>query len=106
MRLSNLADKSCQVLEEAMQFPSDLYLTQLVRIQQTADTIRATLYNDLLEPEPNMSAMVSMAMSSLETEVEKIEITLSREIPQGRESFYFPYVGPCQRVYVNKEQRC
>ncbi|KLJ05686.1 hypothetical protein EMPG_10865 [Blastomyces silverae] len=72
MRFSRYADQCCHILQEAMEYPTDSYLVHLVRIQEIADTIGATIYSDNLMGSStlNGSAATPMAISSLEKEVQ------------------------------------
>ena len=76
---------SCSLLEAGMQSPWDTYLVQLVRIQQLASTIDATLYQDLRKSETQVSHALLMATSHLEHEIQNLGVTLHQEAQlQGR----------------------
>ncbi|OJD12108.1 hypothetical protein AJ78_07244 [Emergomyces pasteurianus Ep9510] len=72
MRFSKYADQCCHILQEAMEYPTDSYLVHLVRIQQIADRIGATVYSENLMGSfaVNESAATPLAISSLEKEVQ------------------------------------
>ncbi|KAL2375060.1 hypothetical protein RJZ57_000464 [Blastomyces gilchristii] len=72
MRFSRYADKCCHILQEATEYPTDSYLVHLVRIQQIADTIGATVYNDNLMDSSTLNgpAATPLVISSLEKEVQ------------------------------------
>ncbi|SPO04556.1 uncharacterized protein DNG_07241 [Cephalotrichum gorgonifer] len=73
MRFDALTDHHCAALETAMQFSSDRYLIRLVRIQQLAETIRATLYDDaVVVTGPGMAAAIATAVSSFDNDVKRI----------------------------------
>lgn len=68
IKTSKSIDISCGVIAEANQCDSDLYLVELVRIQQTADTIISSLYDTDEEVDPN-TAVTSMTFKYLEKEI-------------------------------------
>ncbi|KAF5005057.1 hypothetical protein FDECE_8473 [Fusarium decemcellulare] len=74
--------ESCLVLQRETQFATDSYLIELVRIQQVASTINATLYNDLDNTETNISSTMLMAVSHLEKEIQELGASLAQGLPQ------------------------
>ncbi|KAF4974577.1 hypothetical protein FZEAL_8549 [Fusarium zealandicum] len=74
-------DEGCLVLERDMQFPSDIYLVHLVRVQQVANSVSATLYQDLDDHGSNASSTTLMAVSHLEKEIEKVRATFRPGLP-------------------------
>lgn len=69
-------------LQQAAELPCDEYLVQLVRVQQVANTIDKTLYQDLSATEAILPSAVLMAVSYLEKEVEAIKSPLPQGLPQ------------------------
>ncbi|KAH7244948.1 hypothetical protein B0J15DRAFT_500967 [Fusarium solani] len=69
-------------LQQAAELPCDEYLVQLVRVQQVANTIDKTLYQDLSATEAILPSAVLMVVSYLEKEVEAIKSPLPQGLPQ------------------------
>ncbi|KAH6867731.1 hypothetical protein B0T10DRAFT_569285 [Thelonectria olida] len=82
MPLRPSINESCAVLEEVMQFPSDRYLVQLVRVQQVAETIGKNLFEDANEANLQVSSTMLVTVSHLEKEVMKLGNTLSQGLSQ------------------------
>lgn len=85
MKFGKYAENCCRILEEAMEYPTDIYLVQLVRIQRIADNTRLTLYNEALESAPDFSTLLSMGMASLERDLRDIGTVLRLDLPQAGE---------------------
>ena len=66
-----------------MECPTDIYLVQSVRIQQTADLIRATLYSDVAEDVSGVGQTIPIDIYSLETKVHNVGNTLRLDLPQS-----------------------
>ncbi|PGH18691.1 hypothetical protein AJ80_04344 [Polytolypa hystricis UAMH7299] len=83
IRFTRYVNQCWQVLQESLEYPTDMYLVQLVRLQQFADTIGKSLYHDNPETPPVMPATVPMCISWLEKEVQRVGDTLQLDIPQA-----------------------
>jgi len=96
LKFGKYAESCCRILEDAMEFPTDIYLVQLVRMQRIADETRTTLYNEALENTSEFTTLLSMGMASLERDLRDVGTTLRLDIPQAGEhtaplrSSYFP----------------
>lgn len=69
-------------LQQAAELPCDEYLVQLVRIQQVANSIDKTFYQDISTIEATLPSAVLMAVSHLEKEVEAVRTSLPQGLPQ------------------------
>lgn len=85
MRFGRYAENCCQVLEEAMEYPDDLYLVQLVRMQRIADTIRTTLHNEGLESSPDYRMFLSVGVASWEKDLQDMGTALRLDLSQAGE---------------------
>ncbi|KAF4414821.1 hypothetical protein F53441_14693 [Fusarium austroafricanum] len=79
MPLRPSINNCCSFLELGMESPWDTYLVQLVRIQQVAGTINATLYEDLEREEAHISHTLFMATSHVERQVQDLGATLHQD---------------------------
>ncbi|KEF53249.1 uncharacterized protein A1O9_10697 [Exophiala aquamarina CBS 119918] len=86
LKFGKYADNCCRILEETMEYPTDIYLVQIVRIQRIADESRTTLYNEALESASEFSTLLSMGMASLERDLREVGTTLRLDIPQAGET--------------------
>lgn len=66
-----------------MEYPTDIYLVQLVRMQRIADETRTTLYNEALESTSEFTTLLSMGMASLERDLREVGTNLRLDIPQA-----------------------
>ncbi|UPL02172.1 hypothetical protein LCI18_013106 [Fusarium solani-melongenae] len=69
-------------LQQAAELPCDEYLVQLVRVQQVANTIDKTLYQDLSATEAILPRAILMTVSHLEKEAEAVRTSLSQGVSQ------------------------
>jgi hypothetical protein len=85
MKFGNYAENCCRILEETMEYPTDIYLVHLVRMQRVADNTRGTLYNEALEGAPDFPTLLSMGMASLERDLRDVGTALRLDLPQAGE---------------------
>ncbi|RSL51521.1 hypothetical protein CEP54_011392 [Fusarium duplospermum] len=69
-------------LQQSAELPCDEYLVQLVRVQQAANTIDKTFYQDMSTTEATLPSAVLMAVSHLERDIEAIRTSLPSGLPQ------------------------
>lgn len=84
-RASRLASR-CNGATRAYSPPSsslsDVYLSQLIRTQQVADSIRSVLYRGLLDADPVSPAAVMAAFQSLDTMVKDVHMDTYQDFAQ------------------------
>jgi hypothetical protein len=72
-------NENCAFLEAEMESPWDTYLVQLVRIQQLASDVDATIYQDSSSGEPQTSHFLLTATSNMERQVQELGTTLHQQ---------------------------
>jgi hypothetical protein len=85
MKFGRYAENCCQILQDRVEYPDDLYLVQLVRMQRIADSSRTTLHNEALENSLEFPMLLSIGVASLEKSVQDMGATLDLELPQACE---------------------
>lgn len=89
LRVSKSLDKNCRVLRKESQAVSDQFLVQLVRIQQAADFIKASLYDNLLGDDNVSSEVVLDVIRRSETGILETNPVWNQEGPQYCTSAFF-----------------
>jgi hypothetical protein len=84
MRYTDYTEECCRVIEDAGEYPTDLYLVRLVRLHRMADRIRRILSVDECDP-PGviLSAPIGMCIKSLEVELQQIKLSLDLNSPHN-----------------------
>jgi hypothetical protein len=91
MKFGKYAENCCKILENTVEYPTDIYLVQLVRMQRIADNIKITIYNETLDGSPDFSPVLSINIASLERELRDVRSTLQLDLPQaGKQKFPVP----------------
>jgi hypothetical protein len=82
VRYTRHAEECCNVIIEAAEYPSDVYLVQLVRLHRLADKIRRSLSCDDVGVSMTMAAPLGALVKALESEVIQVKSSLPTTIPQ------------------------
>jgi hypothetical protein len=83
LHFTKYADACCRALEEIVEYPSDVYLVHLVRLQQKADKIGEMLYSEDLDTTSGVTPPLAMGITALEKEIVNIGPSLPLDIPQA-----------------------
>jgi hypothetical protein len=81
VKYTKYVDECCRVIEEANEYPGDVYLVQLVRIQCLADKIRRTLGQDEWDWSGGISTPIGACVKSLEGELQSLRASLTLDGP-------------------------
>ncbi|KAF2865948.1 hypothetical protein BDV95DRAFT_585460 [Massariosphaeria phaeospora] len=80
IKFTRYADRCCRALAEAKEFPSDIYLVHLARLQQKAARVGEMFYSEELEDVTGMTAPLTMGMSLIEQEITAMGQTLHLDL--------------------------
>lgn len=87
VQFNKYADECCRAIAEALEYPTDAYLVQLVRLQRLADKINRTLSSEEVDlATTGITEPVAMCVKSLEVELEQLKSSsaLPRDSPLAR----------------------
>ncbi|KAJ5082899.1 hypothetical protein N7532_011942 [Penicillium argentinense] len=83
LRFTKYTKECCKRVEEALEFPTDAYLVNLIRVMHLADRIVHTIsFNDLDYPEI-LSAPLGLSIQGFQAELQKIKASFSCEPPHS-----------------------
>ena len=71
MKPTNYIDNCCRILGEVQEYPSDVYLVQLVYLQKKVERISQLLYSDDSSAGYTMNASLAIGITSLEKEIKE-----------------------------------
>lgn len=90
IRFTRYTDECCKVLDQIAEYPTDAFLTQLVRAMNVAERIHQTLYNTELHSSSLSSAPPPLGLSIrwLEAELKQLKARMPSDSPNSRESYH------------------
>jgi hypothetical protein len=78
MRYTSYTEECCRIIEDSKEYPSDLYLVQLVRMLRMTERIHRILTFDQYDTtELILSAPIGMCINSLAAELRKIKESIT-----------------------------
>ena len=85
LRYTKYAEECCQLIFQHAEYPTDVYLVQLVRLLYMADKIGRSLNPAEFDPSSNINAPVGAAVKALEVEVRKLKpMVLHESLQNGK----------------------
>ncbi len=82
VRYTRYAEECCHFLSEAGEFPTDVYLVQVVKLLYLGDKISRTLNPQDFDPSSNIAAPVGASVKSLEAELQSLKPLVEPDILQ------------------------
>ncbi|KAJ5156320.1 hypothetical protein N7492_009123 [Penicillium capsulatum] len=83
LRFSKYTEECCQVLSETMEFPTDTFAVQLVRIAHLADKITQTVSLNALDSPAILSAPLGMSIRFFQTQIQQLRTSVTADAPQS-----------------------
>ena len=87
VQYNRYADECCQLILEAAEYPSDVYLVQVVKLLHLSEKIRNRLTQQDWDPPSGISAPVGACVKSLEAELLSLKPSVSADLPQNGKSW-------------------
>lgn len=84
LRYTPYVEECCQVLADANEYQTDVYLVRLVRLQRIANIIAQTLPTDGTELH-NLRAPIGMYIKSIQKDLESLKCSWRGDVEQKRE---------------------
>ncbi|KIW86764.1 uncharacterized protein Z519_12550 [Cladophialophora bantiana CBS 173.52] len=83
IRYTKYTDECCSMISEAVEYPTDIYLFQLTKLNYLGDKISRTIIQREWDPSSGISAPIGAYVKSLEAELRNFKASMSLDIPES-----------------------
>lgn len=89
VRFTKYTNECCEELKKALEFPTDAYLVQLIRVVHLGDKVHRTTSINELGFSAGLSTPLGLLVRGYQAELQELKTSFSCELPQSGKCMYF-----------------
>lgn len=93
LQFGEYTERCCRILEETDEYPTDIVIVQLVRMQRIAENSNSVLHNAPMERTLDLSSSLSMRIEMLKRDLTEVGASLRQDLPQACEYIFLSRQG-------------